>query len=335
MIRYKIERAGLLTVSTRSAKEPPRMRRQFSSERSLAPLVLGLCIGLLWPAQAFARALIRFVHAVPGVGKATVDIDAGSGLQNVGSIAFGQVTQFKSLRSGSFKWSLKGAQGKVLATGTSTVGDGVYDIVILDKPSGSGVQLAAYKAEGAKAGQSLIRVIHAVPELGSPMFMLDMHTLANRLPYVRATPYFSVMPGAYSFSAMKPWLMKPGDPTLVDVKGVRFAPGVAYSAIVVGSRGQPVRVVRVVDRGAPLTRPVSLVKTVKPGPMGGSMGKASSVVVRPGDSMWAIARRIVGPTASNEEVQKKLVAVWDMNAKRIGTGDPNLVFPGQRLILPS
>jgi hypothetical protein len=24
-----------------------------------------------------------------------------------------------------------------------------------------------------------------------------------------------------------------------------------------------------------------------------------------------------------------------MNAKRIGTGDPNLIFPGQRLLLPS
>jgi Tfp pilus assembly protein FimV len=113
-------------------------------------------------------------------------------------------------------------------------------------------------------------------------------------------------------------------------------PGVAYSAIVVGSRGQPVRVVRVVDKGAPLARPVSLTKMVKPGPMNGStMGTASSAVVRPGDSMWSIARRLVGPAASNEEVQKKLVAVWDMNAKRIGTGDPNMIFPGQRLILPS
>jgi nucleoid-associated protein YgaU len=311
------------------------MRRQFSSGRSLAPLVLGLCIGLLWPAQALAQAVIRFVHAVPGVGKATVDVNAGSGPQNVGSIAFGQVTPFKSVRAGSFTWKLKSAAGKVLASGTSTVGNGVYDIVILDNPSGSGVQLAAYKAAGAKPGQSLVRVIHAVPELGSPMFMLNMHTLANRLPYIHATPYFSVMPGAYSFSAMKPWLMKPGDPTLVDVKGVRFVPGVAYSAIVVGSRGQPVRVVRVVDKGAPLARPVSLTKMVKPGPMNGStMGTASSVVVRPGDSMWSIARRLVGPAASNEEVQKKLVAVWDMNAKRIGTGDPNMIFPGQRLILP-
>jgi hypothetical protein len=311
------------------------MRRQSLSVRSLAPLVLGLCISLLLPAQALASALVRFVHAVPGVGSATVDVNTGSGQQSVGSIGFGQVTPFKSIRSGSFRWSLSGG-GKLLANGTSTVGNGVYDIVILAKSPGPGVELGVYKSAGAKAGTSLVRVIHAVPELGSPMFMLDMHTMANRLPYVHATPYYSIMPGAYSVSAMKPWEMKPGDPTLVDVSGIHFASGVAYSAIVVGSRGQRVRVVRVVDRGAPLARPVSLVKMVKPGSMNASaMSNPGSVMVRPGDSLWSIARGIVGPSASDEQVQQKVVAVWNMNAKRIGTGDPNMIFPGTRLTLPS
>jgi LysM repeat protein len=311
------------------------MGKKISSTRSLAPLVLGLCIWLLWPAESSAKALVRFIHAVPGVGTATVDVNSGSGDQNLGSIGFGQVTPFKSIRSGSFRWSLKGGS-KVLATGTSTVGDGVYDIVILDKTSGSGVELGVYKAAGARAGTSILRVIHAVPELGSPMFMLDSHTMASRLPYVQATPYFSIMPGAYSLSAMKPSEMKVGDPTLVDAKGVHFASGVAYSAIVIGSRGQMVRVVKVVDRGAPLTRPVSLTKVVKPASMSdSSMSSSGSVVVRPGDSLWSIARHLTGPSASNEQVNNKLVAVWDMNAKRIGTGDPNLIFPGQRLVLPS
>jgi hypothetical protein len=297
--------------------------------------MLGLSVWLLWPALASAEAVVRFIHAVPGVGTATVDLNTGSGNQDVGSIGFGQVTPFKSLRSGSFRWSLTGG-GKVLATGTSTVGNGVYDIVILDNPSGRGVELGVYKAAGAKAGTTLVRVIHAVPELGSPMFMLDMHTMANRLPYVHATPYFSVMPGAYSLSAMKPWEMQPGDPTLVDVKRAHFAAGVAYSEIVVGSRGQQVRVVTVVDRGAPVASPVSLTKVVKPASMGGSsMSSTGSVMVRSGDSLWSIARGLLGPSASNAQVNNKLVAVWAMNAKRLGTGSPNLIFPGQRLMLPS
>jgi hypothetical protein len=311
------------------------MGRKFSSGRSLAPLVLGLLFWAVWPAQAFATALVRFIHAVPGAGTATVEVDSARGQLGFGSIGFSQVTPWKSLRSGSFHWSLKSA-GTLLAAGASTVGNGVYDIVILDKPSGSGVELGVYRDAGARAGISLVRMIHAVPELGSPMFMLDAHTMANRLPYVQATPYFSITPGVHSLRAMKPWLMKPGDPTLVDAKGVRFASGVAYSAIVVGSRGQMVRVVRVVDRGAPLTRPASLTKMVKPASMSdSSMTSSASVMVRPGDSLWAIARRLVGSAATDEQVQRKVVALWDMNAKRIGTGDPNLVFPGQRLMLPS
>ncbi len=311
------------------------MNRRISPTRSLAPFVLGLCLWLVWPAQALASALIRFIHAVPGVGTATVDVNAGSGDQTVGSIGFGQVTPFTSVRAGSFRWTLAGG-GKVLAAGTSVVGNGVFDIAILDAPSGSGVELGIYRAQGAQPGTSLVRAIHAAPELGSPMFMLDAHTMANRLQYAHATPYYSIMPGSYSLSAMKPSLMKPGDPTLLDAKGVNFVSGVAYSVIAVGSRGQMVRVVRVVDRGAPLTRPVSLTKAVKPAAMAGSSMTAShSVMVRPGDSLWAIASRLVGPSASGEEIQHKLVAVWNMNAKRIGSGDPNLIFPGQRLTLPA
>ena len=67
-----------------------------------------------------------------------------------------------------------------------------------------------------------------------------------------------------------------------------------------------------------------------------SSGSGSgAVTVHPGDSLWAIARRVVGPSAGNAAVERKLVAIWDLNARRIGTGDPNLIFPGTRLRLPS
>jgi uncharacterized protein DUF4397/LysM domain-containing protein len=297
--------------------------------------VLGFCLCLLWPAQSFAKALVRFVHAVPGVGTATVDVSAGGSHQKVGSIAFGQVTPFASVRSGSFRWTLSGG-GKTLATGTSTVGDGAYDIAILANPAGSGVKLAVYRSASTKGKMSLLRMIHAAPELGSPMFMLDQRTLANRLPYTHATRYYAITPGMYELSAMKPWLMKPGDPTLADAKGVRFSPGVAYTAIAVGSRGQRVRVVRIVDRGAPLTRPATFISTAAAHSMhGSSMASGKSLMVRPGDSLWSIAAKLCGPAATEEQIHAKLVSVWNMNAKRISSGDPNLIFPGTRLTLPA
>jgi nucleoid-associated protein YgaU len=312
------------------------MRRYSLRSGSFAPLVLGFCIWLLWPAQALAKSLVRFIHAVPGVGTATVQIKSGDGEQTVGAIGFGQVTKYAGVRAGSFRWTLKGGS-KVLASGTSSVGNGDYDIVIVDNPTGSGVMLHVYKSSSATAKTSLLRMIHAAPELGAPMFMIDSHTLAGHLPYTRATGYYSIPPGMHRLSAMKPSLMKPGDPTFFNTKGVDFSPGVAYTAIAVGSRGQRVKVVKIVDRGAPLTRPASLtsMKTKSSSMDKGSMAGTGSVVVHPGDSLWSIAASIVGPSASGTEINAKLVDIWNMNAKAIKTGDPNLIFPGTRLMLPT
>jgi nucleoid-associated protein YgaU len=286
-------------------------------KRSLAPLALGLGVWLAWPAQSLARALVRFVHGVPGVGSATVKVDG----QNLGSIAFAQSTKWQSIRSGAFHWSLSGG-GKTLASGTATVGDGAYDIVVLEK--GMKVSLGIYKAEAGKPGTTLVRVIHGAPELGSPELTVDGKQAVKRLAYTQATPYVPLSPGTHSLGAMRPGDSSP----LVSVPKVRLEPDVAYSAIVLGTRGQRVRVVQLVDRGGPLTRratPVAQHSTV---------AATGSLVVRSGDSLWAIARRLVGPHAANDAVEHKLVAIWNLNSHRIGTGDPNLIFPGTHLRLP-
>jgi Tfp pilus assembly protein FimV len=124
--------------------------------------------------------------------------------------------------------------------------------------------------------------------------------------------------------------MRPGDTTPLVPAGadVKLSPGVSYSAIVLGTRGEELRVVALTDRGAPLTRPQR-----KPGASSGS--SPGIIEVKRGDSLWSIARGLVGPAASNEAVEHKLVAIWDLNAKRIGTGDPNLIFAGTRLRVPS
>ena len=98
------------------------------SKRSLAPLLLAVCVWLVWPGQAFARALVRFVHGVPGVGRATVNLDDGTGVQDVGTIGFARSTAWHSIRAGRFRWTLQSSRKK-LAAGSATVGNGAYDIV--------------------------------------------------------------------------------------------------------------------------------------------------------------------------------------------------------------
>jgi Domain of unknown function (DUF4397)/LysM domain len=301
------------------------MRFHRSVLRSLAPLAFGLAVWLVWPAQALARAVVRFIHGVPGVGKATVELNPGNGNVDLGSIGFAQSTQWHSIRSGSFEWTLVGG-GKPLATGTATVGDGAYDIVVLEKSMK--VWLGIYRARGGKPGTSLVRVIHGAPELGSPELTIDGKEAVKSLGYTQATPYVSINPGTHSLGAMRP-----GDSTpLVTAAGIHLVTGVSYSAIVLGTRGQRVRVVALTDRGAPLTRPGAV--KPKPHPAAAPESRSTSVVVRHGDSLWAIASRLLGPGAGNEAIEHKLVAIWDLNAQRIGTGDPNLIFPGTRLSLP-
>lgn len=292
--------------------------------RSLALLPLGLCIWLVWPVEALATALVRFIHAVPGVGNAAVVLNPGPGEQNMGTVGFAQSTSWRSLRTGRFRWSLVGG-GKTLAQGDATVGNGAYDLIVLARSAG--VSVGVFKARAGAPGASLVRVIHAAPELGAPQLALDSKAVVASLSFTRATPYMSVNPGVHSLSAMKIGDRAP----LLSVKGVKLTTGVAYSAVVVGSRGQRLRVVTLTDRGAPLTRPVDPTKHQG---SGSSRPATGSVTVGQGDSLWTIAARQLGPGASETAINRELVAIWNLNAGRIGTGDPNLIFAGQRLLLP-
>ncbi len=289
-------------------------------------MVLGLCSFLLWPAESFGRAFVRFVHAVPGVATASVQVTyPGGSPQTVGSIGFGQATPWLPVASGRVRWALV-KSGSTLAHGAATIGHGAYDIVALAKPSG--VALGIYSARGGKAGTSLVRVIHAAPELGSPELEFDGKVVLRSLGFTVATPYLSVPPGTHSVAAMKAGDTAP----LLSVKDVRLQAGKSYSAVVVGSRGQMVRALLLADHSPPATSSKPAAPAKRPSSRSHSAG--TTVTVQRGDSLWAIAKRRLKPGASNEAIYQELVKIWNLNAQRIGTGDPNLIFPGQRLTMP-
>jgi hypothetical protein len=62
------------------------------------------------------------------------------------------------------------------------------------------------------------------------------------------------------------------------------------------------------------------------------------VVVMPGDSMWLLAERrlqdALGRTPGDHEVAPYWLAVIGANKDRIRSGDPDLIFPGEVLVLP-
>jgi nucleoid-associated protein YgaU len=59
---------------------------------------------------------------------------------------------------------------------------------------------------------------------------------------------------------------------------------------------------------------------------------ASTRVVKPGESLWAIARGFAGERAGTARIVSVVARLWQLNAARIGSGDPNLIYPGQTLI---
>jgi len=61
------------------------------------------------------------------------------------------------------------------------------------------------------------------------------------------------------------------------------------------------------------------------------LGPGRFHVVRPGESLWSIASRLLGRGASDGAVALEVRRLWRLNAERIGTGDPSLLRVGVRL----
>jgi hypothetical protein len=57
-------------------------------------------------------------------------------------------------------------------------------------------------------------------------------------------------------------------------------------------------------------------------------------VVEQGESLWSIASDLLGPSASDGAIAHEVARLWQLNKGRIGTGDPDLLPAGTRLLLP-
>ncbi len=57
-------------------------------------------------------------------------------------------------------------------------------------------------------------------------------------------------------------------------------------------------------------------------------------VVRSGECLWTIAERMLGEHASDARIAAAVERLWQLNAGRIATGNPNLIYPGQTLTMP-
>jgi len=71
----------------------------------------------------------------------------------------------------------------------------------------------------------------------------------------------------------------------------------------------------------------------QPGSPADRLITGQSYTVRAGDSLWSIARRLLGPEATAGRVAREVNRLWELNRDRIGTGNPSLIHVGTVLKL--
>jgi LysM repeat protein len=93
----------------------------------------------------------------------------------------------------------------------------------------------------------------------------------------------------------------------------------------------------------PLVRPAAPVRsapvvlrrvTPKPYTVPTAGTVAVTVTVQPGDSLWAIAARALGPSAGTRQIAHSWPQWWRANTSQIGN-DPDLIHPGAVLLQPA
>ena len=179
---------------------------------------------------------VRFVHAVPGVGEATLAV----GGQEIGGAGFGEATDQVAVPAGSATLELSAPDGVELTADEDLKPGRSYLVVALTTDQGG--ELRIFRDRGAKANLARLRMIHAAPELGEADIAIDGDVVAKGAAYTDATDYIELQPGEYQVDVESP---KTGETVLVDT--VPVASGTSDTALVVGTQGEQARIVVVQD----------------------------------------------------------------------------------------
>jgi hypothetical protein len=101
------------------------------------------------------------------------------------------------------------------------------------------------------------------------------------------------------------------------------------------SAPQPLAPAPAATQGAENIRPAVAAPTLAPaGGDGRPIASSGAVhVVQPGESLWVIAADMLDGDASPARVAREVHRLWQLNQARIGTGNPDLVVVGTRLLL--
>lgn len=187
----------------------------------------------------------------------------------------------------------------------------------------------------------------APPTVAPPAVAPPAVTPEPETPSTAAAPGPAPAPGQPSYEPQEPTTdYEPATPPASPVRGEAIVePGIGSSdpSGGAGPTGRP--------RQATVTPPVEESAPAAPEPAEAPEGSTATTPpsglpekpvtlkgrrtyrVAAGDCLWTIAAAILPPTASDEQIAAEVERIWELNAQRIGTGDPNLIDVGTVLRL--
>lgn len=250
------------------------LRLVASAATLMAPLAVAAAPPTSAATASTGQGMARFGHFAPSVEPVNIFVD---GTLFASGIGFKQVSQYGSLPAGVHRFDLKlssDPDGPVIFTVDAGVpADGAVTIGAVTTRDGVASHVFDDELTTPSPGQSLVRVIHAAPDVPAiEVQVVGGPLLVASVPYPGASDYQEVQPGTYDVQ------VRPAGSSeaLLDVDDWTIEPGVQSSvAIVKGSDGR-LDVVAVRDAAAVAVAPAGGVQTGY-----GGMADAPSSGLRP------------------------------------------------------
>ena len=149
------------------------------------------------------------------------------------------------------------------------------------------------------------------------------------IPFVRRVVDRAIAIAIVSGAAAQPALATaPPVIVTVDPSGMVLPPGVHAGSALPGRSPVPVP-----DTSNTMTRPT----TDRFAPAASPSMATASVTVQPGDNLWKIARRhlqSLGEDPANRRLATYWARVVDVNRSVLRSGNPDLIYPGETVLLP-
>lgn len=293
------------------------------------PIILapGFCMGPASLASAAsATAEVRVAHLSPETGGADVWVTPVGGTQTefTHDVTYGEITKYTTVPAGTYAVSMHPTgvtTGKPLLAGNLTLAPGgIYTVVVTGPTNHLVDKVIDDDLVPPPSGRSKLRIIQASTTAGSPTIrVVPGPNLATNMAYAAATGYGVVPQGNWRIQiSTEPKL----HPT------VDLAANTIYTLLVLNGPNHSVAVRTTVDATPPVTTP-STTPAVLP-------FSSSSYTVRSGDNLWDISIGVLtsalGHPPTNQQVATYTIALIAANRSTIT--DPNLIYPGQSLVLP-